>query len=118
MARLREGRANTVRGAGHFLRETIGRVRERAPRGELTMRADSGFYAHAVVAACRHDGRPLQHHRRASTGAARLIEAIPEAAWTPIPYWIEGGADVAEIDLHPVRGREGRGRPSASSCAG
>jgi hypothetical protein len=27
MARLREGRANTVRGAAHFLREAIGRVR-------------------------------------------------------------------------------------------
>ena len=27
MARLREGRANTARGAAHFLRETVGRVR-------------------------------------------------------------------------------------------
>ena len=27
MSRLREGRANTVRGAAHFLRETVGRVR-------------------------------------------------------------------------------------------
>ena len=27
MARLREGRANTARGAAHFLRETLGRVR-------------------------------------------------------------------------------------------
>ena len=27
MARLRKGRANTVRGAAHFLRETVGRVR-------------------------------------------------------------------------------------------
>ena len=27
MARLREGRANTARGAAHFLRETMGRVR-------------------------------------------------------------------------------------------
>ena len=27
MARLREGRANTVRRAAHFLRETVGRVR-------------------------------------------------------------------------------------------
>ena len=26
MSRLREGRANTVRGAAHFLRETVGRV--------------------------------------------------------------------------------------------
>jgi hypothetical protein len=33
----------------------------------------------------------------------RLIEAIPEDAWTPIPYWIDGGADVAETDVHPVR---------------
>ena len=27
MARLREGRANTARGAAHFLRETVARVR-------------------------------------------------------------------------------------------
>ena len=27
MARLRKGRANTVRGSAHFLRETVGRVR-------------------------------------------------------------------------------------------
>src|SRR5664280_2607185 len=33
MARLREGRANTARGAGHFLRETIGRVRAAGRRG-------------------------------------------------------------------------------------
>ena len=29
MARLREGRANTARGAAHFLRETVGRVLSR-----------------------------------------------------------------------------------------
>ena len=31
----------------------------------------------------------------------RLIEAIPETAWTPIPYWIAGGADVAETTYTP-----------------
>ena len=46
MARLREGRANTARGAAHFLRETVGRVRYGGARGQLTVRADSGFYAH------------------------------------------------------------------------
>ena len=25
------------------------------------------------------------------------IDAIPEADWTPISYWMEGAADVAEI---------------------
>ena len=32
MSRLREGRANTVRGAAHFLRETVGRVRHAGAR--------------------------------------------------------------------------------------
>ena len=41
MARLREGRANTARGAAHFLRETVGRVRYCGARGQLTVRADS-----------------------------------------------------------------------------
>ena len=50
LARLREGRANTARGAAHFLRETVGRVRYCGARGQLTVRADSGFYTHAVVA--------------------------------------------------------------------
>ena len=52
MARLREGRANTARGAAHFLRETVARVRAAGASGQLTVRADSGFYNHAVVAAC------------------------------------------------------------------
>ena len=43
MSRLREGRANTARGAAHFLRETAGRVRYAGARGQLTMRADSGL---------------------------------------------------------------------------
>ena len=53
MARLREGQANTGRGAGHFLRETVGRVRYAGTKGQLTVRADSGFYTHGVVSACR-----------------------------------------------------------------
>ena len=53
MARLRQGRANTARGAAHFLRETVGRVRYGGATGQLTVRADSGFYAHALVAVCR-----------------------------------------------------------------
>ncbi len=51
--RLPEGRANTVRGSGHFLRETVGRVRCAGAGGQLMVLADSGFYARAIVAACR-----------------------------------------------------------------
>ena len=69
MARLREGRANTARGAAHFLRETVSRVRYGGARGQLTVRADSGFYAHSVVSVCRK-GCPLLHHP-------------PPAIWVP-----------------------------------
>ena len=43
MARLREGRATTARGADHFLRETVSRVRYAGAKGQITVRADSGF---------------------------------------------------------------------------
>jgi len=101
MARLREGRANTARGAAHFLAETIGRVRHAGATGQLTMRADSGFYAHAVVAVCRKLKVRFSITVRQTPAVRRAIEAIPEAAWTPIPYWIGGGADVAETVYTP-----------------
>lgn len=50
-----------VGGAAHFLRETIGRVRYAGATGQLTRRADSGFFAHAVVVVGRivsRSGRP------------------------------------------------------------
>ena len=56
MARPRKGRANTARGAANFLRETISRVRHAGATGPLTVRADSGFYTHPMVAACRDKG--------------------------------------------------------------
>ena len=96
MSRLREGRANTARGAAHFLRETVGRVRHAGASGRLTVRADSGFYTHAVVAVCRKTKVRFSITIRQGASLRNLIEAIPEADWTPIPYWMDAAADVAE----------------------
>ena len=96
MSRLREGRANTARGGAHFLRETVGRVRYGGASGQLTVRADSGFYTHALVAVCREMDVRFSITIRQHKGLRELIEAIPEQDWTPIPYWIDGAADVAE----------------------
>ena len=106
MARLRGGNANSGRSAGHFLRETIGRVRSAGATGELTMRADSGFYAHAVVAVCRKLDVRFSITIRQHKSVRHLIEAIPEDAWSPIPYWIAGGADVAEARYTPFKGEK------------
>jgi hypothetical protein len=103
MARLRGGNATSGRSAGHFLRETVGRVRYAGASGQLTVRADAGFYAHAVVAMCRRLDIRFSITVRQHRGIRRLIEAIPEEAWTPIPYWIDGGADVAETVYTPFK---------------
>ena len=103
MARLREGRANTARGAAHFLRETVSRVRYGGASGQLTMRADSGFYTHAVVAVCRRINVRYSITIRQHKSLHNLIEAIPEDAWTPIPYWMDGAADVAETTCTPFQ---------------
>ena len=101
MARLRKGRANTARGAANFLRETVSRVRYAGATGSLTMRADSGFYTHDMVAACRDMQVRYSFTVRQHPQLGNLIDAIPEADWTPIPYWMEGAADVAETTYTP-----------------
>ena len=53
MGRLGEGRSSTARGTAHFLSETVGRVRHAGATGPLTVRADSRFYIHSIVALCR-----------------------------------------------------------------
>ena len=95
--------ANTARGAAHFLRETVSRVRHGGARGQLTVRADSGFYTHAVVAVCRRMDARFSITIRQRASLRDLIEAIPEEDWTPIPYWMDGAADVAETTYTPFQ---------------
>ena len=103
MSRLREGRANTARGAAHFLCETVGRIRYGGARGQLTVRADSGFYAHALVAVCREMDVRFSITIRQQARLRNIIEAIPEEDWMPIPYWMDGAAAVAETTYTPFQ---------------
>ena len=97
MARLREGRANTARGAAHFLRETVGRVRTPGP-GDLTVRATAASTPTPWPPA-------ISITIRQSASLRSLIEAIPEEDWTPIPYWMDGAADVAETTYTPFQSK-------------
>ena len=65
------------------------------------MRADSGFYTHAMVTVCRQMDVRYSITIRQHATLRNLIDAIPEAEWTPIPYWMDGGADVAETTYIP-----------------
>ena len=107
LARLREGRANTARGAAHFLRETLGRVRYAGAKGQITVRADSGFYVHSIVAVCRKMNVRFSITIRQHQSLRKVIETISEDDWTPIPYWMEGAADVAETTYTPFQSEPG-----------
>ena len=97
MSRLRQGRANTARGAAHFLRETVGRVRYGGASGKLTVaRRQRLLYPRSRRRLPRNGGVRFSITIRQHKGLRELIEAIPEQDWTPIPYWMDGAADVAE----------------------
>ncbi len=114
--RLREGRANTARGAASFLAEAFGRARAAGASGELVARLDGGFYNGGVVAACRRAGVRFSVATRNDAAIRRAIAAIEESAWTPIPYWnaeidrdtgevIASHAEVAEASYTAFAGR-------------
>jgi hypothetical protein len=82
-------------------------VRSAGASGELTVRADSGFYQREVVSVARRTGVRFSITTRTSPRLRRQIEAIPDAAWTPIPYPLEDGADVAETVYLPFADQPG-----------
>ena len=98
-------------GAAHFLRETLscgrtlGRVRYAGAKGQITVRADSGFYTHGVVSLCRKTKVRFSITNRQHQSLRNLIEAIPEDDWTPIPLYLDFGDGT------------GRGRPSSPASA-
>ena len=66
------------------------------------MRVGSGFYTHGIVAVCRKQKVRFSITIRQRQSLRNLIEAIPEDAWTPVPYWMDGAADCGRDHLHPL----------------
>jgi len=99
-ARQRGGNANSGRGAGGFLTETFNRLRAAGASGPITLRADSGFYSGAVATACRRAGVRYSITVKLNKALHKVIAAIPDDAWMPIPYFLDG-ADVAETSYRP-----------------
>ena len=67
------------------------------------LRANSGFYTHVLVAVCRAMDVRFSITIRQHARLRNIIEAIPETDWTPIPYWMDGAADVAETTYTPFQ---------------
>ncbi|MCL4368283.1 MAG: hypothetical protein M1337_03830, partial [Actinobacteria bacterium] len=73
--------------------------------GELTLRADAGFYAQKVVGSCRQRQVRFSITTRLPRKLEQTIAALPEAAWTAIPYVLPG-AGVADLPYTPF-GKKG-----------
>ncbi len=109
-SRLRGGSAGAARGAKSFLTETVSRVRGAGATGPLTIRADSAFYSRAVLGTAVKLGVLFSVTARQDKKIRAAIEAIDEAAWQPIPYWLStpevSGADVAETSYTAFSGKD------------
>ena len=96
-ARLREG--SSQRGVVHFVGETIRRVRRAGARGPVSVRADSGFWSFAMLAALDRLRVGWSITCRLNAKVRTLISNIDKDAWTPIAYPRGGQAQVGETVL-------------------
>jgi hypothetical protein len=94
--RMRTGSANTARGAGRFVTELVGRARRAGAAGQLTIRADSGFWSNKVRSVCQHQKVRYSLTVRQIPAIQAAIAAIDEDSWVDIDYPDGGIAQVAE----------------------
>jgi hypothetical protein len=102
-ARLRKG--SSQRGARRFVEELIPRLRRAGAAGEVTVRADSGFWSWALIdTLCR-----LKVHWSITVAIGAqiraAIDAIDPSAWTPIDYPDGGEAAVAETTITALKSK-------------
>lgn len=94
--RMRKGSAHTARGAERFVSELVGRVRRAGATGDLTLRADSGFWSNKVRAVCQRHQVRYSITVRQIPAIKDAIAAIDEELWVDIDYPEGGIAQVAE----------------------
>jgi hypothetical protein len=84
--RLRRGGTNSVRGAARLVADALVTAKACGAGGLITVRADSAYYAHDVLAAARRGGARFSVTVRMNTAVIKAISGIQESAWTPIRY--------------------------------
>jgi hypothetical protein len=105
-ARLRKG--SSQRGAKRFAEELIARVRRAGAGGELTVRADAGFWNYALLDTLTRLGVRWSVTVRINKQIRACIDVIDDTAWIPIAYPDGGRAEVAEVIYVTGRGRDRR----------
>src|SRR3954451_6910439 len=105
--RLRKGSTNSARGAARLVTDALVTARRAGATGIVTVRADSAYYGHDVVAAARRSGAHFSITARMDPAIRRAITTIGDDAWVTIKYpnaiydedegrWVSD-AEVAEV---------------------
>jgi len=105
-ARLRKG--SSQRGTKRFVEELVARVRRAGATGALTVRADAGFWSYALVDTLTRLGVRWSITVRINPSVRKVIDTIPDAAWSSIVYPDNGEAQVAETIYVTGRGKHQR----------
>ena len=107
-ARMRKGSAGSGRGVVRFVDELVARVRRAGTDGQITLRADSGFWSWKLVDALNRLGVLWSITVSQNPAIRTAIAAIAESAWVDIDYTIGGNAQVAETLYMTGRGKKAR----------
>lgn len=84
--RLRSGNAGSARGATSMISEAITTARSCGASGEIVVRADSAFYAKAVISGCRRRGVRFSVTTRIDAKIRAACDGIAEDQWVDIRY--------------------------------
>ncbi len=106
-ARLRKGSTNSVKGAHRLIADALVTATAAGATGVRVLRADSAFYGHDIIAACRRHNSRFSVTARQDPAVRSAIAGIDPDSWTAIKYtdaiydeaaqqWISD-AEVAEI---------------------
>ena len=105
--RLRRGGTNSARGAARFVADALVTTKACGGSGLVTVRADSAYYGHDVIAAAQRAEARFSITARMNPTVVKAISGIKESAWVPIHYpnaiWDEdeqrlvSDAEVAEV---------------------
>ena len=84
--RLRRGGTNSARSAARFVADALVTTRACGGNGLITVRADSAYYEHDVIAAARRGVARFSITARMNPPTVvKAISGIEESAWVPIP---------------------------------
>jgi hypothetical protein len=84
--RLRHGAAVSAHGGVRIITEAIANTRRTGVKSQILVRADSGYYQQANIAAITKTGAWFSIGARQDPAVRRAITTIPEDAWVTISY--------------------------------